>query len=138
MSPDDDFDDGAPRQREHGSARSSSASAEAFGAGGAHGAPEAASSLDDASIRRSFDRASGDYEKSAVLQARVGDELLQRLDFFKLSPDVVVDLGAGTGRITGELKRRYKRAQVIALDIAPGMLREARKHMGFFRRFERV
>ena len=100
--------------------------------------PDDSSRLDDAGIRQAFDRASGEYEKSAVLQARVGDELLQRLDFFKLTPDVVVDLGAGTGRVTGELKRRYRRAQVVALDIAPGMLREARKHMSFFRRFERV
>jgi malonyl-CoA O-methyltransferase len=96
------------------------------------------SRLDEADVRKSFDRASGAYEKSAVLQARVADELLQRLDFFNLSPDVVVDLGSGTGRLTGELKRRYRRANVVALDIAPGMLREARKHMGFFRRFERV
>ena len=94
--------------------------------------------LDEAGVRRSFDRASGAYEAAAVLQARVGDELLQRLDFFKLAPDVVVDLGAGTGRVTGELKRRYRRANVVALDIAPGMLREARRHTGFFRRFGRV
>jgi malonyl-CoA O-methyltransferase len=100
--------------------------------------PEDASRLDDAGVRNAFDRASGDYEASAVLQARVGDEVLQRLDFFKLSPSVVVDIGAGTGRVTGELKRRYKRANVVALDIAPGMLREARKHMKLFRRFERV
>jgi malonyl-CoA O-methyltransferase len=100
--------------------------------------PDDSSRLDHARVRKSFDRASGEYEKSAVLQARVGDELLQRLEFFKLTPDVVVDLGAGTGRLTGELKRHYRRAQVVALDVAPGMLREARKHMGFFRRFERV
>ena len=87
-----------------------------------------------ASARGAFDRASAAYEKSAVLQAQVGDELLQRLDFFKLSPDVVVDLGSGTGRVTGELKRRYRRAQVVALDIAPGMLREARRQKPFGRR----
>ena len=29
-----------------------------------------------------------------------------------------------------ELKRRYRRATVVALDIAPGMLREARRHFG--------
>jgi malonyl-CoA O-methyltransferase len=51
---------------------------------------------------------------------------------------VIVDLGAGTGRATAELKRRYRRATVIALDIAPGMLREARRHQRWFRRFERV
>ncbi len=102
------------------------------------GAPWESSRLDDALVRKSFDRASGTYEASAVLQARVGDELLERLDFFKLAPAVVVDLGAGTGRVTGELKHRYRRASVVALDIAPGMLRQARRHMGFFRRFDRV
>ena len=100
--------------------------------------PEVASRLDPAGVRNSFDRASADYEAAAVLQARVGDEVLERLDFFKLVPGTVLDLGAGTGRITGELKRRYRRANVVAVDLAPGMLREARKHMGLFRRFGRV
>lgn len=100
--------------------------------------PEIFSRLDRAGVQSSFDRASADYEATAVLQARVGDELLQRLDFFKLTPSVVLDLGAGTGRMTGELKRRYRRANVVALDLAPGMLREARRHMGLFRRFARV
>jgi len=99
---------------------------------------EMSSRLDPAGVRNSFDRASGAYEAAAVLQARVGDELLHRLDFFKLAPSTVLDLGAGTGRMTGELKRRYRRANVVALDLAPGMLREARKHMGLFRRFGRV
>jgi malonyl-CoA O-methyltransferase len=50
----------------------------------------------------------------------------------------VLDLGAGTGRVTGELKKRYRRSLVIALDLAPGMLHEARRHQQFLRRFERV
>jgi malonyl-CoA O-methyltransferase len=103
------------------------------------GSPEFESRLlDAAGVRSAFDRASATYEAAAVLQARVGDELLERLDFFKFEPEVVVDLGAGTGRVTGELKRLYKRATVVGLDIAPGMLRESRKHFGLFRRFERV
>src|SRR5262245_8455393 len=100
--------------------------------------PEVSSRLDHAGVRNSFDRASASYEAAAVLQARVADELLHRLDFFKLTPATVLDLGAGTGRMTGELKRRYRRANVVALDLAPGMLREARNHMGLFRRFGRV
>jgi malonyl-CoA O-methyltransferase len=89
-------------------------------------------------VRASFDRASVNYEAAAVLQARVADELLGRLEPFKFTPGVVLDLGAGTGRMTGALKRRYRHSLVIALDLAPGMLREARRHQSLFRRFERV
>lgn len=94
--------------------------------------------LDRARLRASFERASASYESAAVLQARVSAQLLERLAAFSFSPAVVLDLGAGTGRVTRELKRRYRRAQVIALDIAPGMLREARRHQGLWRRFARV
>ena len=94
--------------------------------------------LDRPGVRAAFERASARYEAAAVLQARVADELLNRLELFKFTPGVVLDLGAGTGRMTSELKRRYRRALTIALDLAPGMLREARKHQQLFRRFERV
>lgn len=94
--------------------------------------------LDRPGMRASFDRASASYEAAAVLQARVADELLSRLDPFKFAPEVVLDLGAGTGRMTSALKQRYRRALVVALDLAPGMLREARRHQHLFRRFERV
>ena len=94
--------------------------------------------LDRAHVRASFDRASATYESAAGLQARVAAELLERLDSFALEPRVVLDLGAGTGRTTRELKRRYPRANVIALDLAAGMLREANRHQMRWRRFERV
>jgi malonyl-CoA O-methyltransferase len=100
--------------------------------------PQSPFHLDRARLRASFERASGSYEAAASLQARVAAELLERLELFRLSPRVVLDLGSGTGRITRELKRRYPRARVIALDIAPGMLREARRHQRPWRRFDRV
>jgi len=96
------------------------------------------SRLDRGKLRASFDRASAGYECAAALQARVAAELLERLAVFALEPRVVLDLGAGTGHVTRELKRRYRRALVIALDLAPGMLREARRHQHWWRRFERV
>ena len=94
--------------------------------------------LDRERLRAAFDRASAGYEAAARLQARVSTELLGRLTAFRLAPRVVLDLGSGTGRVTRELKRRYPRALVIALDIAPGMLREARRHQWLWRRFARV
>jgi malonyl-CoA O-methyltransferase len=94
--------------------------------------------LDRERLRAAFDRASAGYEAAAALQARVSSELLERLAAFDFSPRVVLDLGAGTGRATRELKRRYPRALVIALDLSPGMLREARRHQRPWRRFARV
>jgi malonyl-CoA O-methyltransferase len=94
--------------------------------------------LDRARLRASFDRASASYESASGLQARVAAELLERLAAFDFAPAVVLDLGAGTGRVTRELKRRYRRALVTALDLSPGMLREARRHQLPWRRFERV
>ncbi|HEY3785485.1 MAG TPA: malonyl-ACP O-methyltransferase BioC [Steroidobacteraceae bacterium] len=95
-------------------------------------------SLSRVGIRTAFDRASAQYEASAVLQARVSAELLARLELFQFQPRVVVDLGAGTGRASEQLKRRYRSALVIAVDIAPGMLREAGRRQRLFRRFARV
>ena len=94
--------------------------------------------LDRERLRAAFDRASAGYEASAQLQARVSAELLERLAALHLAPRVILDLGCGTGRVTRELKRCYPRALVIALDLSPGMLREARRHQRLWRRFARV
>ncbi|MEO7773752.1 MAG: malonyl-ACP O-methyltransferase BioC [Steroidobacteraceae bacterium] len=95
-------------------------------------------SLEPALVARSFDRASGSYDAAAALQATVRNELLERLELLQLKPATILDLGAGTGLGAAALKSRYHRARVIALDIAPGMLREARKHSRFWRRIETV
>lgn len=89
-------------------------------------------------IARAFGRASGSYDAAARLQARVRDELLSRLDGLSLEPSVVMDLGAGTGLATGALKRRYRKAQVVAVDLAEGMLRLARRRSRFWRPFRCV
>ncbi len=94
--------------------------------------------LDQAGVRAAFDRASATYEAAAVLQSRVAEELLSRLEPFEFKPATLLDLGAGTGRVSAQLRRRYRRSRVIALDLSAGMLREARRHQHLFRRFERV
>lgn len=94
--------------------------------------------IDGREVRRSFGRAAHEYDAAAILQARVRRELLDRLELVRLEPAVVLDLGAGTGHATIELKRRYRSAQVIALDLAEGMLREATRRQTLLRRFRRV
>jgi malonyl-CoA O-methyltransferase len=100
--------------------------------------PRAAFRLERARVRASFERASVRYESAAGLQARVAAELLERLKPFRFTPRVVLDLGAGTGRAARELKLLYPRALVVALDLAAGMLHEARRHQPLWRRFARV
>ena len=89
-------------------------------------------------VQRSFDRAAWRYDAAAVLQSTVRGELLERLGLVRLAPAVVLDIGAGTGQATVELKRRYPRSRVIAADLAEGMLREARRRQTWLRRFERI
>lgn len=94
--------------------------------------------LDRGAVRHAFDRASAAYERAATLQARVADELLGRLADFAFAPRTILDLGAGTGRASGTLKRRYPRALVLALDLSAGMLQQAGRHVRPWRRFARV
>jgi malonyl-CoA O-methyltransferase len=46
----------------------------------------------------------------------------------------VLDLGCGTGQAIPPLRKRYRRARLIALDLAEGMLARARKRYGRFDR----
>ncbi len=78
-------------------------------------------------VARSFGNAAAHYDDVAVLQRQTGDELLNRLSLVTLKPKRVLDLGVGTGRNLTLLAKRYPDAQMIALDIAPAMLQQARQ-----------
>lgn len=92
------------------------------------------SAPDKSWVRRSFDRAAADYDAAAVLQREVGARLLERLDLIRLQPRRILDIGAGTGVATRALMKRYPKAQVVALDLAPAMLQLARKRAPLLRR----
>jgi malonyl-CoA O-methyltransferase len=94
--------------------------------------------IDARDVRRSFDRAAAGYDGAAVLQATTRRELLARLEYVTLDPVAILDLGAGTGHSSRALQDRYRRAMVIALDLAEGMLRQARRQQPWLRRFARV
>ncbi len=101
--------------------------------------PREVFALDRRAVALAFDRASGSYDAAAALQERVRDELLGRLDDFKLAPQAILDLGAGTGHASRALKRRYPAALVDrgghrAAACSSGRRRQSR----WLRRFERV
>ncbi len=78
-------------------------------------------------IARAFGQAAADYEQHAWLQREVRARLYERLEHFPLQPDVVLDVGCGSGHGSAELKRRYPRAMLIGLDLAGSMCQQTRK-----------
>lgn len=88
-------------------------------------APGDAPPLDPRQIRRAFGRAAATYDEAAFLQAEVRDRLLERLQWVRLEPRRILDLGAGTGGALAGLARRFPGAELLALDLSPAMLRRA-------------
>ncbi len=82
--------------------------------------------LDKRAVRRAFDRAAASYDAAAELQHEVCRRSLERLDFIRHAPLRILDAGSGTGNAWRGLAARYPRARMVALDLAPGMLRQAR------------
>ena len=62
-------------------------------------------------MRNNFEKASASYDASAVLQARVRQQLIERLDWIAFEPDTVLDLGCGTGHAAHALAARWPKAR---------------------------
>jgi malonyl-CoA O-methyltransferase len=96
--------------------------------------------FDKRHVRRAFSRSAQGYDAAAALQHAVEANLLESLDYLddpKLSlppPQCVLDLGAGPGRATAAMRRKWPKARVVAVDLALPMLREAGKRSGWWRR----
>lgn len=95
-------------------------------------------SLDVARVRRAFSRAAPAYDAIATLQHRVEAQLLERLDLLKDAPQRILDVGAGPGRASAAMRKRFPKSDVIALDLALPMLREAKSRAGWWKPFRRV
>ncbi len=94
--------------------------------------------VDAAFARRAFNRASPGYDAAAVLQGETRNLLLERLQLTDLEPRLILDAGAGTGIASRELKRRYPKARVLAVDSAERMLKAAAARSSWLRPLARV
>lgn len=92
--------------------------------------------FDARQVGRAFSRAASHYDDAAALQREVGERLAESLPYFEDKalggrlPSVVLDVGCGTGHGTALLQQRWPKAQVIGLDLAAGMVQEARRRLG--------
>ncbi len=90
--------------------------------------------LDKAAVKKSFNRSACCYDHAAVLQNEVLARLLERLQYIRLQPELVLDLGCGTGQAIKPLLKQYRRVSVLSLDLAGEMLIRARSRYGLFHR----
>ncbi len=81
--------------------------------------------LDLRQVRRAFGRAASDYAAIAVLQREVEARLLEQVVYAKQPPTRILDLGCGPGRASAELRQRFPKAELVALDLALPMLKQA-------------
>ena len=82
----------------------------------------AAPFVDLRQVRRNFARAAAGYDTAAVLQREVASRMLERLDYVKIEPARVLDLGCGTGASLTALGERYPKAQLLGADFCVDML----------------
>ncbi|WP_058440135.1 malonyl-ACP O-methyltransferase BioC [Legionella brunensis] len=84
-------------------------------------------------ICNTFNKHATEYEQAAKIQNEIGQRLFERLDYLKINPRYILDLGCGPGLFTLQLKKKYPDAEIIGLDIAKNMLIEAKKKQGWWR-----
>jgi malonyl-CoA O-methyltransferase len=89
-------------------------------------------------ISKSFNTQASQYEKAAIVQHEIGSRLLERLQYLKINPQYILDLGCGPGNFSRELTLLYPKAHIVGLDLAPAMLLEARKKQGWRRKWSLI
>ena len=77
-------------------------------------------------MRQDFALAAASYDSAAVLAQETGLRMAQRLDYVRIAPAVVADIGCATGDGVRELALRYPAALPLAIDFARPMLEVVR------------
>lgn len=78
--------------------------------------------LDRGLVRRRFSRAAATYDDSAVLAREIARRMDERLDYIRIDPRRILDIGCGTGADLDRLGERYPTATRYGIDFALPML----------------
>lgn len=76
-------------------------------------------------IAASFSAAATTYDKAAFIEQTIAKHLCERLDFIKIQPHKILDVGCATGYLTNKLQQIYRNAYIIGMDLAFGMTKFA-------------
>lgn len=89
-------------------------------------------------VRRAFNNAAATYDEHAFLQREIANRLFERLDYIRLNPARILELGSGTGYVTEKLLARNPAAQIIAVDLAPAMVAATKKKIAPAKLFDKL
>ena len=89
-------------------------------------------------ISKVFTKQAAKYEQVAKVQYEIGQRLLERLQYLKIAPKYILDLGCGPGVFSKQLASLYPKAHIVGLDIAPAMLQQAKSKQSFRRKWSLV
>lgn len=85
-------------------------------------------------IRRRFDHAAAGFHNADFVHAVTRDGLFRRLQPLLLKPETILDLGSATGAMGRLLRKRFKRAHIVSLDLSHAMLERGRRDRPWFSR----
>ncbi len=91
--------------------------------------PTAALEVDKIRLQHNFGRQAGHYDRFAQVQRRLAQELVQNLADTGQAFGRILEIGCGTGYLTGLLRQAFPRAQLTALDLAPAAIRTAQTRL---------
>lgn len=79
--------------------------------------------IDRSRVAQSFHRQAAEYDSHATVQARITQELVAMVcNHTVRTPDSILDVGCGTGRLLAELHGQYPESSLYGLDIAENMV----------------
>ena len=78
--------------------------------------------VDRLQVSRRFSRVAASYDQADFFVREVDRRMQERLDYVKVEPKRILDLGCSRGGSFAGLAARYPAAELLGLDISPAML----------------
>ena len=89
-------------------------------------------------VQRRFDRAAETFDSADFVHAETRQGLLARLEPMTIVANTILDLGSATGASAQALRRRFRRATVVAVDISLPMLERSARRSAWLSRHPAV